>query len=139
MICENTKQLHGSTTKSHVPVRERIAYGNEMNGSNLQTPRRLGAPRPSFAGGINTASSPNLSAAAAVARKASLQALTGAGSGKMGGGGDIQVGDTVDVPGGMHGTAKFIGSIDGKSGTFLGVELAKQYAHKGKNDGDVDG
>lgn len=59
----------------------------------------------------------------------------------MGGGDarDIQVGDTVDVPGGMHGTAKFVGSIAGKSGTFLGVELAKQYAHKGKNDGDVDG
>jgi dynactin complex subunit len=59
----------------------------------------------------------------------------------MGGGDvyDIRVGDTVDVPGGMHGIAKFIGSIAGKSGTFLGVELAKQYAHKGKNDGDVDG
>jgi hypothetical protein len=82
-----------------------------------------------------------LSAAAAVARKASLQALTGAGSGKMGGGDvqNIQVGDTVDVPGGMHGVVKFKGSISGKSGTFLGVELSKQFAHKGKNDGDVDG
>ncbi|KIW07573.1 uncharacterized protein PV09_01528 [Verruconis gallopava] len=111
-------------------------------GSNLQTPRRLGAPRPSLVGGINTASSPNLSAAAAVARKASLQALTGgSASAKMGGGDghDIQIGDTVDVPGGMHGTAKFIGPIAGKNGVFLGVELAKQYAHKGKNDGDVDG
>jgi dynactin complex subunit len=58
------------------------------------------------------------------------------------GGGDtreIVVGDEVNVPGGMSGTAKYIGSIAGKSGVFLGVELDKQYATKGKNDGDVDG
>lgn len=50
-----------------------------------------------------------------------------------------EVGDTVDVPGGMHGTVKFVGRVKGKPGVFAGVELAREYAGKGKNNGDVDG
>ena len=53
--------------------------------------------------------------------------------------GDIDVGDVVNVPGGMHGTVKFIGSVKGKKGVFAGVELSKEWASRGKNDGDVDG
>ena len=52
---------------------------------------------------------------------------------------NLEVGDTVDVPGGMHGTIKFIGEVKGKKGTFAGVELAREWAARGKNDGDVDG
>ncbi|KAH7123836.1 hypothetical protein B0J11DRAFT_550655 [Dendryphion nanum] len=52
---------------------------------------------------------------------------------------DIGVGDTVDVPGGMSGTVKFIGSVQGKKGVFAGVELGAEYVARGKNDGDVDG
>ncbi|KAF1836692.1 hypothetical protein BDW02DRAFT_493114 [Decorospora gaudefroyi] len=52
---------------------------------------------------------------------------------------DIGVGDTVDVPGGMVGVVKFVGSIRGKHGVFAGVELSREYAGKGKNDGAVDG
>ena len=52
---------------------------------------------------------------------------------------NLEVGDYVDVPGGMHGTIKFIGEVRGKKGTFAGVELAKEWAARGKNDGDVDG
>ncbi|OAL55692.1 hypothetical protein IQ07DRAFT_498070 [Pyrenochaeta sp. DS3sAY3a] len=52
---------------------------------------------------------------------------------------DIGVGDFVDVPGGMHGVVKFIGSVRGKKGVFAGVELSRQYAPRGKNDGEVDG
>ena len=52
---------------------------------------------------------------------------------------NLEVGDTVDVPGGMHGTIKFIGEVRGKKGTFAGVELAREWAARGKNDGDVDG
>jgi dynactin complex subunit len=56
-----------------------------------------------------------------------------------GDGRDIDVGDTVDVPGGMHGTVKFVGTVRGKKGTFAGVELAREFASRGKNDGDVEG
>ena len=54
-------------------------------------------------------------------------------------GDDLEVGDMVDVPGNMHGTVKFIGNVQGKKGTFAGVELSEEYAARGKNNGDVDG
>jgi hypothetical protein len=50
-----------------------------------------------------------------------------------------KVGDTVEVPGGMSGTVKFIGAVDGKNGTFAGVQLSNQYAARGKNSGEVEG
>lgn len=53
--------------------------------------------------------------------------------------GEVEVGDLVDVPGNMHGTVKFVGSVDGKKGIFAGVELSEEYANRGKNNGDVDG
>lgn len=56
-----------------------------------------------------------------------------------GGTGGLDVGDVVDVPGGMHGIVKFIGNVTGKNGIFAGVELSREYAQRGKNDGDVDG
>lgn len=56
-----------------------------------------------------------------------------------GDGRDIDVGDMVDVPGGMYGTVKFVGAVRGKKGNFAGVELAREFAVRGKNDGDVDG
>ncbi|KAI9802237.1 MAG: hypothetical protein M1825_002958 [Sarcosagium campestre] len=52
---------------------------------------------------------------------------------------EIEVGDAVDVPGAMHGTVRFIGSVKGKKGTFAGVELSREFASRGKNDGDVEG
>ncbi|KAI4260444.1 MAG: hypothetical protein LQ352_000306 [Teloschistes flavicans] len=51
----------------------------------------------------------------------------------------LEVGDAVNIPGGMHGTLKFIGEVRGKNGIFAGVELSREYAARGKNDGDVDG
>lgn len=153
--------------------------------SSSFTPRRsLARPRPS--NGINTASSPNLSASYAglqvpaalrtphktnaLPRKASLSALT-SGSlatipdasenyalstvlnadprsnrnmapftpSRAASGEDLDIGDLVDVPGGFYGTVKFIGSVQGKSGTFAGVELSEDYAKRGKNSGDVNG
>lgn len=79
-----------------------------------------------------------------VNRKASLRALTGnGGQGTPGSsskiGDDMEVGDVVTVPGDMFGTVKFKGSVRGKAGTFVGVELDRQFAAKGKNDGDVEG
>ncbi|KAG9241198.1 hypothetical protein BJ878DRAFT_243805 [Calycina marina] len=55
------------------------------------------------------------------------------------GGEDLDLGDVVDVPGSMHGTVKFVGNVQGKKGTFAGVELSEQFAFRGKNNGDVDG
>lgn len=43
------------------------------------------------------------------------------------------------VPGDMHGIVKFIGPVAGKKGTFAGVQLATEYAGRGKNSGEVDG
>lgn len=54
-------------------------------------------------------------------------------------GDDLEVGDLVDVPGSMHGTVKFVGNVQGKKGTFAGVELSEEFAIRGKNNGDVDG
>ena len=50
-----------------------------------------------------------------------------------------RVGDSVDVPGGMHGVVKFVGVVAGKKGKFAGVQLAAEFANRGKNSGDVDG
>ncbi|KAI9701657.1 MAG: hypothetical protein M1820_006428 [Bogoriella megaspora] len=110
----------------------------------LQTPRRL-QRLPSLGNpGVNTASTPNLSKSATLARQKSLNALTATTStpsNKIMGSPDAnyEVGDTVDVPGGMWGIVKFIGSVKGKAGLFAGVELDREFAGRGKNDGDVDG
>lgn len=106
-------------------------------GSSISTPRRL---RPNLR---PAESSPNLSfSASSIARQASLSALTGGASpspNSMADGQDIDIGDSVDVPGGMHGVVKFVGSIRGKKGVFAGVELSRAFASRGKNDGAVDG
>ncbi|PYH94801.1 putative Noc1p protein [Aspergillus ellipticus CBS 707.79] len=52
---------------------------------------------------------------------------------------EVQVGDLVNVPGGMYGTVKFLGSVAGKPGKFAGIELAAEHARRGKNNGDVEG
>ncbi|KAL1841292.1 hypothetical protein VTJ49DRAFT_7237 [Mycothermus thermophilus] len=52
---------------------------------------------------------------------------------------DIAIGDTVEVPGSMTGTVRFIGPVAGRKGTFAGVELHSEFASRGKNSGDVDG
>lgn len=51
----------------------------------------------------------------------------------------VKVGDTVTVPGDMFGTVKFVGSVANKKGVFAGVQLANEFAPRGKNSGDVDG
>lgn len=51
----------------------------------------------------------------------------------------LEVGEVVNVPGDMFGTVKFVGSVRGKSGVFVGVELDERFAVRGKNSGDVDG
>ncbi|KAH9840494.1 dynactin subunit 1-like [Teratosphaeria destructans] len=110
----------------------------------LQTPgRQRGLQRPS--GPYGSAEKSALSASTATARKASLQALTGSGprtpssASKMAEETDVEVGDMVNVPGDMYGRVKFVGTVRGKAGTFLGVELDPAFAARGKNSGDVEG
>ncbi|WYZ34782.1 hypothetical protein EsH8_I_001058 [Colletotrichum jinshuiense] len=52
---------------------------------------------------------------------------------------DFFVGDVVEVPGNMLGTVRFIGSVEGKKGTFAGVELHPEFSQRGKNSGEVEG
>jgi len=52
---------------------------------------------------------------------------------------DLQIGDPVNVPGGMDGTVKFVGEVKGKPGYFVGVELSRKWAARGKNDGEAEG
>lgn len=90
----------------------------------------------------STASSPSLRSVtqAEINRKASLQALNGRTMPATPvSNGSLDVGDMVNVPGDMYGTVRFIGSVRGKPGRFVGVELDQEFAAKGKNDGDVDG
>ena len=85
------------------------------------TPR----PKPSFRNLVHKTSTPTM------ARKAA-PAATAPDDG-------VEVGDAVEVPGGMDGTVKFVGEVRGKPGFFVGVELSKKWAHRGKNDGDAEG
>jgi hypothetical protein len=107
----------------------------------LQTPRQR-LQRPSFGTTNSAERQSGFSASTNVNRKASLRALTGQDprtpSGKMDGSA-LEVGDTVTVPGDMFGTVRFIGSVRGKNGKFVGVELDEEFAARGKNNGDVDG
>ena len=84
------------------------------------TPRQ----RPSFRNLHAAASSQNMRKAAGLSR---------------GDEDELEVGDTVDVPGGMDGKVKFVGEVRGKQGRFVGVELSRRWASRGKNDGDAEG
>lgn len=129
---------------------ERSSLGNSQRANTpygQKTPRQRPMPRNA---------SPDDTRASA--RKASLNALLGGNpttpraapfSATIGPGStrptmpegqiDIDVGDTVEVPGGMTGTVKFLGNVRGKKGIFAGIELSTEYADRGKNDGDVEG
>ena len=90
-----------------------------------------------------------LSPSSLIARKQSFNQLTQNSSSKDSGyGGDtasdsgingLEIGDSVNVPGGMYGVVRFLGNVKGKAGMFVGVELEGPHAVKGKNDGTVEG
>lgn len=52
---------------------------------------------------------------------------------------ELELGDTVEVPGGNRGIVKYIGAVQGKNGVFAGVELNRDSAAFGKNNGEVEG
>lgn len=97
------------------------------------TPKPRALQRPSY-GGLGTSNSPNFARSTATRDhiKDSYNALVGPEP-------EFNLGDQVNVPGDMSGTVRFIGTVHGKPGNFLGVELFEEYAPRGKNDGSVDG
>lgn len=136
----------------------------KLKGNTVSTPNLSGAYSNSVVPPVPSLR-PGLTPAGQLPRKSSLNALTQGSlanipdasgsyalstvldegengmsySPQRGNDGEVDVGDLVDVPGGMYGTVKFLGRIDGKDGVFAGVELSREYAPRGKNNGDVDG
>ena len=52
---------------------------------------------------------------------------------------DATIGDSVEVPGGWHGTVMYVGPVEGREGTFLGIDLIDLDADKGRNNGSYKG
>lgn len=130
------------TTSAGLSAREALARKaslNQLTSNSLAT-----IPDGSVGYGLSTvedeegiaSSSPITTGTMPPTTPASTRRATGEDGG---GGGEIEVGDLVDVPGGMHGTIKFLGTVKGKKGVFAGVELSREFAPRGKNDGDVEG
>lgn len=105
---------------------------------------RLRLPSGANAPNLPPISPPMLSPDTVLARKQSFNQLVQNSSSKDSGyGGDsdggLEIGDKVNVPGGMYGVVKFVGTVKGKPGVFVGVELEGPHAVNGKNDGTVEG
>lgn len=134
-----------ASTRVRVRIGPSISYMSHRNKTTPKQHLRSVTSTPGLQrSGIRktTASSPSLRSisTAEINRKASLQALNGRTMPATPvSNGSLDVGDMVNVPGDMYGTVRFIGSVRGKPGRFVGVELDQEFAAKGKNDGDVDG
>lgn len=52
----------------------------------------------------------------------------------------FEIGDSVRIDSlAFEGTLRYLGEIEGKNGLWAGVELSRQFAGKGKNNGSVNG
>ncbi|KAJ1304313.1 hypothetical protein OPQ81_005473 [Rhizoctonia solani] len=100
---------------------------------------------PSVASTSSTRSKTPVSATSATRPRASLPSRPESRTSNIGrslsrAGHEFELGDPVRIESlGMEGTLRFMGEIEGKNGTWAGVELAPAYAGKGKNDGSVAG
>lgn len=106
-----------------------VALGEGTSSSGRQPIVSRAPPRPT------TPSTPSYSRA---------RTLTGFGSStsRFPKAGALEVGAAVsfEVAGElMEGTLRFVGEVEGKAGTWAGVELDEVYAGRGKNDGTVAG
>lgn len=72
-------------------------------------------------------------------RRESLLELANDSKDQIDSAGDAAIGDLVEVPGGWHGTVMYVGSVSGRSGQFLGVDLIALDADKGRHDGTYNG
>ncbi|KAH6854247.1 hypothetical protein B0I37DRAFT_320232 [Chaetomium sp. MPI-CAGE-AT-0009] len=150
-----TTSTYNTTTRhtlSRRPLRSGIATASTPNLNQLYTsqPSRLLPPALARKGSVAALTQNSLASipddSEGYAYKAYNSDLTSDAMppmphtpGRLGGGDEVAIGDTVDVPGNMTGTVRFIGSVAGRNGNFAGVELHPDYAPRGKNSGDVDG
>lgn len=51
----------------------------------------------------------------------------------------LNIGDKVTLPEGQTGILRYVGTIEGKSGEFAGVELIGDHVSMGRHNGDHDG
>lgn len=51
----------------------------------------------------------------------------------------VSVGDVVRTRSGQRGVVRFVGTVQGRRGTFCGIELVDECRGAGKNDGSVNG
>ncbi|KAL2123245.1 hypothetical protein VTJ04DRAFT_3700 [Mycothermus thermophilus] len=163
------RPLRGGTTTASTPNLNQLYAAHQGAATHHQQPQlspsRLAAPPPppslsrkgsvaaltqnslaaipddSHAYAYNTVLNNNAAAAAAAAAADPMPPMPPPHTpGRLAGAADeVAIGDTVEVPGGMTGTVRFIGPVAGRKGTFAGVELHPEFAPRGKNSGDVDG
>jgi hypothetical protein len=126
----NLSALYSAQSRLAPPSLSRKASFAALTSNTLAT-----IPDASETYAFNTLNEPPAPTSASAPRKMAPAPLTPAR--QMGD--DVAVGDTVDVPGSMFGTVRFIGTVAGRKGTFAGVELNQDFASRGKNSGDVDG
>ncbi|KAL2136049.1 hypothetical protein VTI74DRAFT_5785 [Chaetomium olivicolor] len=150
-MTSTTTSTYNTTTRhtlSRRPLRGGIATASTPNLNQLYSAQqsRLAPPALSRKGSVaaltqsSLAAIPDDSEAYAYNSVLSSDAMpTPLTPGRFGGSDEIAIGDTVEVPGNMTGTVRFIGSVAGRKGNFAGVELHPEYAPRGKNSGDVDG
>lgn len=123
---------HGSSPSSRPPQQK-----THLDPAQDPNSRRAVARKTSF--NQLTSNSASVSAERSDGLRKGMAPTTPASRSAHGREGDLEVGDAVDVPGGMHGTVRFVGNVKGKAGVFAGVELSREFAQRGKNDGTVDG
>ena len=141
---EYISRAFADAIKANDPANHRPSYELSFPPSSPQFPshsgRRSVAGRPS-----SVASSSSIASASAqrhakplprpASRTSDVFTRSSSRAGKP-----FDIGDNVRVESlGFEGILRYMGGIDGKAGTFAGVELTGGFAGKGKNDGSVNG
>ncbi|KAH7888798.1 hypothetical protein F5I97DRAFT_1855623 [Phlebopus sp. FC_14] len=106
----------------------------KLSSATLHSGRRSVAGRPSSSSNL-----PNCRPITPTARPPSRQSDTYMRSASRAGR-TFEVGDNVRIESlGYEGTLRYLGEINGKAGSWAGVELSGGFSGKGKNDGSVNG
>lgn len=131
--------------KAHDPTRHRtFTAGDAPSGASISSVKsgsRLTPGRPSLTATSITAHNgvsstrPKTPTARPLSRQSDAFARSYSRAGRV-----YDIGDAVRVESlGFEGILRYLGEIEGKPGTWAGVELSGGFAGKGKNDGSVAG